>query len=291
MNGLVYHVVSGQIFFTGIILLIIAVLATIRSTPLTRRIAVFAFLLGVIGIAISSTAIPYYWYVVAVVVTLAWLISRSLKKYRGQKWCRWFPSLVIVVWVVAAGFEVPYHITPTLTAASSQSITVIGDSITAGIGGNDHSEKWPDILARRERISVQNISRMGETTASALKQIEKQPIRSDIVILEIGGNDLLGVGSSAQFSKNLDALLREVCSADRQVVMFELPLPPFCHEYGRIQRELARQYHVLLIPKRVLLSVLAADNSTLDSIHLSQAGHQKMADAVWQIIKSAFSTQ
>jgi acyl-CoA thioesterase-1 len=34
---------------------------------------------------------------------------------------------------------------------------------------------------------------------------------------------------------------------------------------------------VRLIPKRLFLSVLLSDETTLDSIHLSPAGHRKMA--------------
>ncbi len=70
--------------------------------------------------------------------------------------------------------------------------------------------------------------------------------------------------------------------------MFELPLPPFRHEFGRVQRALARKYHVALIPKRVLLSVLAGSDSTVDTIHLTQAGQRRMATRVWRLLSGAF---
>ena len=65
--------------------------------------------------------------------------------------------------------------------------------------------------------------------------------------------------------------------------MFELPLPPFYHSYGMTQRRLAKKYEVALIPKRYFLSILAAGDATLDSIHLSQSGHQSMSDLVWRL--------
>ncbi len=108
-------------------------------------------------------------------------------------------------------------------------------------------------------------------------------------MIEIGGNDLLGSTSSAQFARDLDALLDHVSSPKRQVMMLELPLPPFNHEYGRIQRSLAGKHNVSLVPKRVFLSILAGNDSTLDTIHLSQAGHQQMAACVWRLVGSAFS--
>jgi acyl-CoA thioesterase-1 len=45
---------------------------------------------------------------------------------------------------------------------------------------------------------------------------------------------------------------------------------------------------VALIPKRVLLAVLRRDGATLDSVHLSQAGHERMAEVVWDVVRPAF---
>lgn len=283
MNGLVYHIASGHAFFSGVALVIIAALASTRTKPVANRIAVLAFLIGAIAITISSTAIPYWYYMVVLVATVAWACSRYV-----EKWRRWAPFAVIAVWLIAAAIEIPYHITPILNPASSRSLTVIGDSVTAGMGGSDQSEKWPTILAKQHDLAVQDISHMGETAASALKRAAKHQIESPIVILEIGGNDLLGSTTSAKFSVDLDALLAHISEPGRQVLMFELPLPPFNHEYGRIQRTLARKHNVSLVPKRIFLSVLAANDSTLDTIHLSQAGHDRMAACVWQLVSAAF---
>ncbi len=283
MSWLVYHIASGHAFFTGVGLVILAVLVSRRNKPISNRIAALAFLIGAVAITISSTPIPYWYYVVALVPTVAWVISRYVKS-----WNRWAPTAVVAVWLVAAALEIPYHMTPSLSPATERSIAVIGDSVTAGMGGRDKSKNWPAILANQHVLTVQDISHMGETAATALKRVKKQQISASIVIVEIGGNDLLGSTTSAQFELDLDALLAYITAPNRQVVMFELPLPPFCHEYGRIQRSLASKHRVALIPKRIFLSVLAADDSTLDSIHLTQAGHDRMANGTWEIVRSAF---
>jgi acyl-CoA thioesterase-1 len=283
MNWLVYHIASGHAFFSGVALILVAAVASIRSTPITKRLAVFAFLIGAIAVAISSTAIPYWYYGIAIVITIAWLISTYL-----ENWRRWTRISVIVAWAIAAAMELPYHITPSLVPASSRSMTVIGDSVTAGMGASDKSERWPTLLAKERNLNIQDISHPGETAASALKRAKSQQIISPVVVLEIGGNDLLGDTTSAQFSQDLDALLAYVRAPGRQVIMFELPLPPFQNEYGHIQRTLARKYDVALVPKRVFLSILAANDSTVDTIHLTQAGHHRMAATVWNLVRSAF---
>ena len=101
-----------------------------------------------------------------------------------------------------------------------------------------------------------------------------------LVLIEIGGNDLIANVPSMTFEKNLEALLRRVSASERTVVMFELPLLPHKISYGRIQRRLARQYGVWLIPKKYLVSVIRGANATSDGLHLTIEGTQRMADLV-----------
>lgn len=283
MNPLVYHIVSGQSFFTGIGLLIIAAVASGRTESAYGRVTVFAFLVGVIAVVTSSTAIPYWYYGATAAVTLFWIAA-----YFRKSWRRWARNGFIAVWVLAAAIEIPYHQMPTLSPAPDRTVTIIGDSVTAGVGGDETSETWPTILAREHELQVQDISHMGETAASALTRLKSNAITSSVIVVEIGGNDVLGSTTSAQFARDMDALLLHLSTPERQVVMFELPLPPFFHEFGRVQRSVAAKYDVKLVPKRVFLSVIAGTHSTMDSIHLSQSGHQFMANTVWNLLQPAF---
>lgn len=216
MNWLVYHIVSGQAFFSGTTLLIIASLSSTASRPLFNRISLLAFLVGAIAVVVSSTAIPYWFYAVATAVTLAWIASRYKKTWR-----RWAPYATAAAWLCAAFLEIPYHITPSLSQVDNRSIAIIGDSVTAGVGGDETSETWPSILARKHQLQVQDISHMGETAASTLIRAKSHQITAPVVVVEIGGNDILGSTTSAQFESNLDALLAHLATADRQIVMFE----------------------------------------------------------------------
>jgi acyl-CoA thioesterase I len=283
MNWLVYHIVSGQSFFTGIVLIVIAAFASTWTKPVFSRITVLSFLIGVIAVGVSSTAIPYWYYAVAVIVTLVWIATRFKKEWRRQAAC-WMAG----AWLIAALIELPYHLTYSLKPATTRTITVIGDSVTAGVDGDETSETWPSLLARQHQVEVQDISHIGETAASALKRVQTQSIESAVVVVEIGGNDILGSTTTAEFARDLEALLAALEFPGRQVIMFELPLPPFCHEFGRIQRTVAARHNVTLIPKRVFLSVIAGSESTLDTIHLSQSGHQFMAETVWSLVEDAF---
>lgn len=287
MNSLVYHIVSGQAFFTGIVLLVVAVLLSKHSKGFLRRGASAALIVGGAAIAPTSTPLPIWAYTVAIAVTVIWIFSHYV-----ESWHRWAATATIAVWLLAAALEIPFHCTPSLKPAADRKVLVVGDSVTAGTGSDDASETWPSILAREHQLVVQDISHVGETAASALKRAKLQDTSATVVIVEIGGNDVLGSTSAKQFAEDLDALLSHLTegtsSEDRQVIMFELPLPPLSHPFGCAQRTAAKKYGVKLVPKRVFLSVLADNHSTLDTIHLSQAGHRSMADCVWRLISSAY---
>ncbi len=110
-----------------------------------------------------------------------------------------------------------------------------------------------------------------------------------MILLEIGGNDLLGRPTPAEFERDLNELLLAVCKPDRLVVMLELPLLPLQAPYGRIQRRLAGEHGVYLVPKRFLAKVLGAPGSTMDGLHLSPRGSQLMAETMDKTIGGLLS--
>ena len=56
MNWLVFHLISGDAFFTGVALLIVAVLTSVRASPSFRRIMALSLLLGLIAIVLTGPA-------------------------------------------------------------------------------------------------------------------------------------------------------------------------------------------------------------------------------------------
>lgn len=70
----------------------------------------------------------------------------------------------------------------------------------------------------------------------------------------------------------------------RQLVLFELPLPPFYNSYGKIQRDLAKKYKIPLIPKRFLGYVFATEGATSDGLHLTAKGHKLLAQIMIDLL-------
>ena len=154
--------------------------------------------------------------------------------------------------------------------------------------GEPNVVTWPGILAGRHGLVIHDHSQAGASLGTALRQAAAVSSDERLVLLEIGGNDILGESTPSAFEAGLARLLSAVCQRGRVVAMLELPLPPTYNAFGRIQRRLAREYKALLVPKRVLLGVLQEQGATLDTIHLSQEGHQRMSDAIWAVVHAAY---
>jgi acyl-CoA thioesterase-1 len=179
---------------------------------------------------------------------------------------------------------------PTLPHLGWPALEVIGDSLTAGMG-QPGVTTWPKLLEAHHEIAIHDHSEMGANVQSAAKQAAAVSPDAQLVLLEIGGNDILGETTPKEFEAGLDRLLAKISNSGRVVVLLELPLPPSYNVFGLIQRRLAKRYGVYLVPKRVVLAVLEVEGSTVDTVHLSQAGHQRMANAVWNTLEAVYATE
>ena len=325
MRMIAYHFASGNAFFSGMGMLIVAVLvgALVRK-PWVRRFVRMLAVAGVLFVALSATPQPWWLYSLIGIAVLLWLTigipkasvtltSNIVTKFSDQRerpngvraaarigWRLCRPGTrtsrsrlagiaLIVISIVGILLELPYHLSPTINGPSFTKLYLIGDSISAGMLGPKENTR-PKQFRSRYNAEMIDLSQEGETAKSALKKTALVTDERALVLLEIGGNDILGSTSVADFEATLNQLLSQLVGPERTLVMMELPLPPFYNRYGQIQRKLAAQYRVQLIPKRYFINVLGGEDTTLDGLHLSENGHAMMAATVWALLRNSLKT-
>lgn len=286
MNWLTYTFGSGLAFFLGLGLILTGLTVfAVSERSIWKILATCLAVLGLCVVGLSAAPLPYWFYALAAMLSGAWLIAERLTQSRLYVWRRALRASVAVVCLIAVAMELPYHLSPSLHATGKPTLYILADSVTAGTG---EKITWPKLLAKAQAVDVVDLSMAGATVNSALKQADGVTRSGGIVLLEIGGNDLLGETSVADYELDLERLLQKVCQPGRAVLMFELPLPPFRNEYGRVQRRLAAKHHVTMIPKRLFMGVLSETGATIDSVHLAHLGHERMAAIVWAFIQPAY---
>lgn len=284
MNPLVVHIISGNAFFSGSGLICAGLFMIHFGVKRAAGISRMAILIGLILVAVSSTPLPLTFWIVSASLTLTCLFTAAVRR-----WKRLAPA-VILLWLIAAGWEVSWHLTPRTSpgpAPDARPIVILADSVTAGLGEGE-AVTWPELLRAQTRRRIIDTSHVGETVASAEKRIRATSLPDEcIVILQLGGNDILGSTSADEFHEAMESLLSYISTETREVFLFELPLPPFQNRWGRTQRQLSRRFHVRVIPKYHMSRVFGNTASTLDSIHLSQEGHTEMAEIVCRVLQIA----
>ncbi len=178
--------------------------------------------------------------------------------------------------------ESVHRLCPEVIVSEKTSVYVIGDSISAGMGTGIPC--WPDLLDRKISLNVMNLAQAGAVVNDGSDQAEKITQPGSLVIVEIGGNDLLGKTTAAEFASALDTLIGQLKSDGHTILMFELPLFPFQNAFGTAQRRIAYTHEISLLPKCFFVKVLEQDGATLDGLHLSRSGHQALAELIAEIV-------
>ena len=270
-SALVYHVFSGQIFFSAIALFVIGIAGGRR----TRLLSLLAIPLALL----SGTPMRLIFAVPLVLLSIA-AIAANRNGWRGSMNSVGAAFLALVkigaigASFVAASYELRHQRAPRDVERPTRLI-VVGDSLASG--GFGEMATWPMRLGIR---GVANLSRPSETAPSAVEHLTSfgPPRPGDAVMIEIGGNDMLDRRSAAEFERALDEMVRR--SAPRKVIVVELPVYPGGWAFAAAQRRVAAKYGATVVPKRVLALALAGEGNTRDGLHLTDRGHAVFAQAV-----------
>lgn len=189
---------------------------------------------------------------------------------------------------------------PTIAAADRPLILVFGDSLSAGYGLDPGLGFAPQLQAmlRRHGIAarVAEGGITGDTTAAgrarldwALDGLEARP---DLVIVELGANDMLRGIDPAETERNLDTILGELRRRQIPVLLAGMRAarnsdPAYLRRFEAIYPSLAAKYDVPLYPF-FLEGVAATETMTLpDRMHPNFRGVKEIVARVTGAVKAA----
>ena len=291
MNPIALYFVSGDSLYLGSALLLTAIVASphLKRRWMIRSRNIAAWL----AVALIVMACPPFRWIVYAVFLAAFVVWFALVngEARSGNWARLRSSVAIVLFLsvlAVSASELAHRRMPSISGTPSDHLTVIGDSLSAGI--DSRTPAWPQLYEQIAGVSVKNLSKAGAGVAEGRAMADKFTPDDRVILIELGGNDLLADAPSEEFERNLDLLLSKIATPGRTIVMFELPLLPNSVQYGRIQRRLAAKYGVWLIPKHYLVAVIGGADATLDGLHLSATGARRMASLVATCLSSVLKS-
>jgi len=208
MNPLALFFASGESLYPGAGLLILGIMA---DPYLSRgRVALASAAATWVGLAMVVMASPPVsgWIVAGFSAAfLLWIMS-SLREDAEMLWNRLRrggAAILLAMLLMVTGSELGHRKMPKFQGVPADHLVVIGDSISAGIDPRVHA--WPAVMQRQTGISVKNLSQAGATVAETRGMVAKVTQQDAVVLIELGGNDLLSGVSSYEFGKGLNSLL------------------------------------------------------------------------------------
>jgi acyl-CoA thioesterase-1 len=146
----------------------------------------------------------------------------------------------------------------TLVAAPLTTILAFGDSLTAGFG-LPADQAFPARLEARLRaegtlVHVVNAGYSGDTTTDGLARLDwALAAKPDLVILELGANDMLRGIDPRIVRANLDAMITKIQASGAKLLLAGMQAPTnwgekYKRDFDRIYPELARARGVTLYP-------------------------------------------
>ena len=178
-------------------------------------------------------------------------------------------------------------------------ILAFGDSLFAGYGvgtENSYPAKLETALrARGIDARIVNAGVSGDTSGAGRQRLpfvlDKQQ-NIDLVILELGGNDLLRGIPPAETRANFEAMLSELRDRGIPVLLMGMRAPPnygpeFQRDFDALYGDLAQEYGADLIPFWLETVYQRPDLFQDDRIHPTEEGLQVLAnDTVAQVAKA-----
>ena len=165
-------------------------------------------------------------------------------------------------------------------------VLALGDSLTAPHGVKP-GEDWPTLLGQKTGWVVINAGISGDTSGGALGRLpalldEHQP---QLVLVSLGGNDMLRKLSQAQTIANLGRMLDMVNARGAKAVLLATPKPSIAGAVfnnlspADFYAEVAKDKKVPLI-KDALPEVLSDTALKSDQLHPNAAGHALLGDKI-----------
>lgn len=179
--------------------------------------------------------------------------------------------------LAACGPDIPNLDSP------GRTIVCLGDSITSGVGA-EPAQPFPGLLAEKLGVEVINAGVPGDTSEDGLARVGDVLAQDPwMVIVELGGNDILRSVPPARTEAALRQILDRLLAARVVPVLVEIEVP-FRGRYADVFERIEDDYDLPVV-EDTLGDILLDAGLKADPLHPNAEGHKVLAEAVAEVVE------
>lgn len=175
-------------------------------------------------------------------------------------------------------------------------ILAFGDSLTAGFGLTE-KESYPYLLQQKLEADgydyeVLNLGVSGETSYGGLERVDwaLEQENIEILILELGANDLLRGLPVKKMKENLGTIIKKAKEKDIKVLLCGMLAPDtmgeqYQRDYVMAFPDLAKEYDVEFMPFILENVAMEKNLNQADGIHPNAKGSKIMTQNIYEYLK------
>ncbi|WP_246151511.1 GDSL-type esterase/lipase family protein [Rubripirellula reticaptiva] len=205
--------------------------------------------------------------VLAIVAAIRW--KHRTQAQRFTRW--WFGAAAL--WIAWAFLYFEWnaieHCSRPPALVANRPIVCIGDSLTDGMRPD---RGYPDQLKAMVSVPVVNCGFSGISTSQGLGQMERVLGHDpQVVIIELGGHDFLKGYSRQSTKANLLKMIRQCRDHGAEVVLMEIPRGFIFDPYASLEREIAYQEDLELVPDTWLRQIVIMGPASLPGLWMPES--------------------
>ena len=190
--------------------------------------------------------------------------------------------LLFILILASCGGSAPKH----TAIPAGATVLILGDSLSYGTGAS-LGEDYPTLLAKSTGWQIINDGVPGDTTAGGLERLPRllEQHQPKLLIVELGGNDLLHNTHPSEVISNLKAILSHAKAQGIATILVAIPeISPLKATFGNLSdhplyEKLATETSTPLI-NNVFSDVLSDRNLKSDQIHANAKGYAVVSEKI-----------